>query len=92
MSRHMTVTLLIEVRDFTPEELAENGIEWDEGDEPGDSDIAELRASEIAELIPSTLKFEETQDEMFAGSCIFARLEDVQLVSAEWKDSPPHDR
>lgn len=86
-ARTMTVTLSIKVRDMTEEELeaADDGL-GEDGEDCAPS-VSDYVARDIADLIPAHLKFDEFQDEMFAGSAVFARIEDVSLVAAQWDEA-----
>jgi hypothetical protein len=89
-TRTLTVTLNIEVRDMTTEELADAGAEPMEGEEDDDEGVptlADTSPHEIAGLIPHTLTFGEVQDEMFAGSGVFVRLTKAEVEFAGWADA-----
>lgn len=84
-TRTLTVTLQIKMRDMTQAELEDaHAFDMDDEDE-GVETVADLSPHSIAELIPGTLKFSEIQDEMFAGSGVFVRIEDVEIEFAGWE-------
>jgi hypothetical protein len=84
----LIVTLEIDVRDMTAEELAECDI-CDEGDDNEDTpSVEDYRPEEIAELLPYVLALEDTQAEIFSGSMVFAKFTAVRCASASFKDTP----
>ena len=84
--RTITLQVTVGFRDMTADELSLCGL--DEICEPGQEvedcapDCFDFSAHEFAAMVASTLRNDEVQDEMFAGTGIFARIMDVQAKAS----------
>lgn len=89
-TRVLRVVLNVTVRDMTEAELLDSGFGSDFGFTDEDEDaldaptLDDVHPMDLARLMSATLVFDETQDEMFAGADIYARLTGAAVESAEW--------
>lgn len=84
--RTLIVTLALNVDDVSDEERRE-GLFLEEGEEPDEMDlpapVAELHPDDIADLLPTAIL--SPDNEMFAGSGVFAQITDVTVKNAAWE-------
>ena len=86
MTRKLIVTLEFDMSSMSGDQLMDAGWEGDcECDDPAPV-ISDYYEYEIADLIPYVFKDESVVAEMFAGSNIFAKLDDVRVVERKWAD------
>lgn len=87
MTRTLTVTLELQVEDLSDDErrdgLSDEDLAEleDEDDEP--ARVAELEPQEIADLLPYAIT--SPDNEMFAGSGVYAAIKSATVVSSSWK-------
>lgn len=90
MKRKLNVTLEIEVEDLSEDQISEiiESFAYEFSDEEireEFSGIGEYRAEEVAKVL-SYLGNDWAQDELWAGSDVYARFTDVKVINSSWKD------
>lgn len=81
MKKHLLITIEVEVSDLTKAEKAdlEEGAMCSADEMPG---VADCEPSDVGNAIAESLPINE---ELFAGTGLYIRLQNSRLISAQWK-------